>query len=202
MDVAPSPTRACPPALWRGMPTRSGVYARRWACAHSRLSVSDSRFLTPDFQFALAPALSTRDFSTFDSSTFLPSSSLSPLESMSMRPAPKRKSSGLKLFGMRKCTARTQESQPRKFLGMCALQSMRVSSPLESVFAKNRGVPPPAYNGGKLGERCVTPASLLAGGPPKRAGARTRGALGRCTLLMQSGSPLLRRGGTLRGPRA
>src|SRR5712692_5302376 len=54
---------------------------------------------------------------------------------------PKRKSSGLKLFGMSKCTARTQENGLRKCFGMRALQSMRVSSPLESVFAKNLGGP-------------------------------------------------------------
>ncbi len=59
-------------------------------------------------------------------------------------------SSGLKLFGMSKCTAKTQKSRPRKCLGMRALQSMRVSSPLESVFAKNLGGGPPlACNGGK-----------------------------------------------------
>ncbi len=127
MDVAPS------------SPRRASLASPN--CPHSRLPVPDLRFLTSDFQLPLAPALSTCDVSTFDSSTFLPSRSLSPLESMPMRRARKRKSSGLKLFGMSKCTARTQKNRPCKCLGMRALQSMRVSSPLESVFAKNLGVP-------------------------------------------------------------
>src|SRR5713226_1700317 len=38
------------------------------------------------------------------------------------RRTPKRKSSGLKLFGISKCTARTQKSPPRKCPAMCALQ--------------------------------------------------------------------------------
>ncbi len=92
------------------------------ACPHSRFRVSDFRFLASDFQFPLALALSTFDFSTFDSSTFLPSRSPTLSESISIRRAPKRKSSGLKLFGMSKCTARPQKNRPCKCLGMCALQ--------------------------------------------------------------------------------
>ena len=65
------------------------------------------------------------------------------------RRALKRKSSGPKLFAMSKCTARTQENRLRKCLGMRALQSMRVSSPLESVFAKDLGRTPalPSWRG-------------------------------------------------------
>ncbi len=145
MDVAPSPPwRACPPR-------RASLASPK--CPHSR-------FLTSDFRFPLAPALSTCDVSTFDSSTFLPSRSLSPLESISMRRAPKGKSSGPKLFAMSKCAARTQKNRPCKCLGMRALQSMRVSSPLESVFAKNLGGTP----------RLCQVVDILSGspGPPRR----------------------------------
>ncbi len=58
MDVAPSPARACPPLR---------------ACPHSRFPVSDFRFPVP-CNFDLSTA--------FDSSTFLPSRSLTPLESI------------------------------------------------------------------------------------------------------------------------
>ncbi len=145
------------------------------ACPHSRFRVSDFRFLTSDFQFPLGPPLSTFDFSTFDSSTFLLSCSLTLLESIAMRRAPKRKSSGLKLFGMSKCTARTQKNRPRKCLRMRALQSMWVSSPLESVFAKTWGYAPLRLTvenseanrnettaGGSRGLRAVQPPSLSA----------------------------------------
>ncbi len=142
-----------------GGPARSGASPRRRAwnpdmCAwqhdaetaaavlflarpHSRFPISNFRFLTSDFQFPLAPALSTFNYQLSPFSSTL-------LESISIRRAQKRESSGLKLFGMSKCTARTQKNRPRKCPGMRALQSMRVSSPLESVFAKNLG-PTPAW---------------------------------------------------------
>src|SRR5713226_7005124 len=65
----------------------------------SRLLIPDFPFLNSDFQLALASVLST----------------------LSMRRAPKRKSSGLKLFGMSKRRARTQKNRPRKCLGMCCI---------------------------------------------------------------------------------
>ncbi len=97
MVAAPSFAKACSP---------------RRARPHSRFRVSDFRFPVP-CAFDLSTA--------FDSSTFLPSCSLTLLESISMRRPPERKSSGLKLFGMSKCTARAQKNGPRKCPGMCAL---------------------------------------------------------------------------------
>ncbi len=78
---------------------------------HSRFRVSDFRFLTSDFQFPLPlrPQLSTGDY---ELSTF----PLTLVESISMRRAPKRKSSGLKLFGMSKCTAERKRISPASVL--------------------------------------------------------------------------------------
>ncbi len=60
-----------------------------------------------------------------------------------MRRASKRKSSGLKLFGMSKCTAKTQKDRPRKCLGMCALTKYAgVISFGISICKKPGGYPP------------------------------------------------------------
>jgi hypothetical protein len=76
------------------------------------------------------------------------------------------RSSGLKLLGMSKCTARTQKNPPHKCLGMCALQSMRVSSPLESVFAKNLGGPPSVCQTVGIRERSVRARTRARALPP------------------------------------
>ncbi len=166
-----------------------GVYAELTlaACPHSLFPISDFRFLTSDFQFPLPlrPQLSTGDY---ELSTF----PLTLLESISMRRAWKRKSSGLKLFGISKCTARTQKNRPCKCLGMRALQSMWVSSPLESVFAKNLGVPP----------LCAAMGNPEANGNETTAGGRRAvvGPWGAGRFSAQARDfPLRRRGNFTRG---
>src|SRR5713101_5279948 len=89
------------------------------------------------------------------------------------------RSSGLKLFGMSKCTARAQKNRPCKCLGMRALQSMRVSSPLESVFAKNLGGPP-LHNNGRESENDAARHGKQA---------RPRGQAGRALLPVGRGVP-------------
>jgi hypothetical protein len=90
------------------------------------------------------------------------------------RRAPKRKSSGLKLFGMSKCAARTQKNRPCKYLGMRALQSMWVSSPLESVFAKTWGGTPFVANGGKSENEVRVPEGDAQFGPAPRPALRAQ----------------------------
>jgi hypothetical protein len=145
MVAAPSLDSACPPPR---------------ACPHSRFLIFNFRFLTSGFQSRLVSCLSTLNYelSTCSLQFPLPVHSRPPplnsrLATISFLPAPKRKSSGLKLFGMSKCTSGTQKDRLRKCLGMGALQSMRVSSPLESVFAKNLGGPPSCLQRRRIRER-------------------------------------------------
>jgi hypothetical protein len=93
------------------------------------------------------------------------------------RRAPKRKSSGLKLFGMSKCAARTQKNRPCKCLGMRALQSTWVSSPLESVFAKNLGGTPPCPTVEKSENEVRVPKGDAQFGPVPKVGAMRPEAL-------------------------
>jgi hypothetical protein len=162
MDVAPSLAITCPP---------------RRAYPHSRLLIPLFRFLTSDFQFPFSPALSTCDVSTFDSSTFLPSRSLSPLEPMPMRRAPNGKSSGLKLFGISKCTARTRKSRTCKCPGMCALQKYAGLISFRISVCKNLGAP-----------QCAAVENSGANGNEATAGgSRGLSGLGPWRFLAQSG---------------
>ncbi len=103
-----------------------------------------SRFLTSDFQFLLAPALSTVDCQPLTGDYELSTFSLTLSEPISMWRAWKRKSSGLKLFGMSKCTAKTQEYRPCKCPGMCNITKYAglISFRISVCKKPGGGVPP------------------------------------------------------------
>jgi hypothetical protein len=88
MVAAPSLAIACPRGAGRARVGGACPPTRSWrACPHSRLLIPLFRLLTSDFQFPLPSPLSTCDFSTFDSSTFLSSRPLTPLECVGLTPS-------------------------------------------------------------------------------------------------------------------
>ena len=122
MVATPSLAIACPP---------------RRACLHSRFPVSDFRFLSSDFQFPLAPALSTVNCL------------LSRLESAFIRIGPilPRKS-----FGMREPVEKVASIRVFKCFRVCALKMSAFVTYLECAFTKNPGGGTPCVQRWKIRE--------------------------------------------------
>ena len=125
---------ACPPDLWRA--ARGGIQdmvaapspviacSPLRACPHPRLLIPLFRFLTSDFQFPLASALSTVNCL------------LSRLESAFTRIGPIRPR---KSFGMREPVEKVASIRVFKCFRMCALKMSAFVTYLECTFTKNPG---------------------------------------------------------------
>jgi len=135
MDVAPSLARAYSP------------------CPHSRFPVSDFRFLTSDFQFPLAPVLSTVNY---ELSTY----SLSPLECVGLTAsltktahATHAESILTKLEGLISCTINTYKKRGGTPLLCTTVENRkakrRVPGALQALLA-DRGRSPAARKGAIL----------------------------------------------------
>jgi len=109
MVTAPSLALACSP---------------QWACPHSRLLIPLFRFLTSDFQFPLASALSTINCL------------LSRLESAFIRIGPIRPR---KSFGMREIVKKVAQIRVHKRFRICFLRMRAFVTPLECAATKTRG---------------------------------------------------------------